>query len=50
MNIVEAVEQLKQGKAIKRSSWGTAEIKAAQLDNEQYKNLQSGDLTTVMQV
>ena len=50
MNIVEAVEQLKQGKAIKRSSWGTAEIKAAQLDNGQYQIFASGDLTPEMLV
>ena len=50
MNIVEAVEQLKQGKAITRSSWGTAEIKAAQLDNGQYQIFASGDLTPEMLV
>ena len=50
MNIVEEVAQLKQGTAIKRSSWGTAEIKAAQLDNGQYQIFASGDLTPEMLV
>ena len=44
------IDKGKQGKAIKRSSWGTAEIKAAQLDNGQYQIFASGDLTPEMLV
>lgn len=50
MNITEAVEQLKSGKAIRRSSWGSAKIQAAQLDNGQYQIFASGDLTPEMLV
>nr|DAX79027.1 MAG TPA: Protein of unknown function (DUF2829) [Caudoviricetes sp.] len=48
MNIIEAVEQLKIGKAIQRSSWGNAKIKAVQLENGQYQIFASGDLTPEM--
>ena len=50
MNIIEAVEALKQGKAIQRSNWGNAKIKAAQLDNGQYQIFASGDLMPEMLV
>lgn len=50
MGIIEAVEQLKQGKAIRRNSWGNAEIKAAQLENGQYQIFASGDLIPEMLV
>ena len=48
MNIIEAVESLKQGKAIQRSGWGNAKIKAVQLENGQYQIFASGDLTPEM--
>ena len=50
MNIIEAVESLKQGKAIQRTSWGDAAIQAAQLENGQYQIFASGDLTPEMLV
>lgn len=50
MNIIEAVEALKQGKAIQRSNWGNAKIKAVQLDNGQYQIFASGDLMPEMLV
>ena len=50
MNLIEAVEQLKQGRSIQRSSWGSAEIKAAQLENGKYQIFASGDLTPEMLV
>ena len=50
MNIIEAVESLEQGKAIQRSGWGKAEIKAVQLENGQYQIFASGDLTPEMLV
>ena len=50
MNIIEAVEALKQGKAIQRSNWGNAKIKAVKLDNGQYQIFASGDLMTEMLV
>ena len=50
MNLIEAVEQLKSGKAIRRSSWGDAAIQAAQLENGQYQIFASGDLTPEMLV
>ena len=50
MNLIEAVEQLKHGKSIQRSSWGSAEIKAAQLKNGQYQIFASGNLTPEMLV
>ena len=50
MNIIEAVEQLKAGKAIQRSNWGNAKIQAVQLENGQYQIFASGDLTPEMLV
>lgn len=50
MNIIEAVEALKQGKAIHRSNWGNAKIKAVKLDNGQYQIFASGDLMPEMLV
>lgn len=50
MNIIEAVESLKQGKAIQRSNWGNAKIKAVKLDNGQYQIFASGDLMPEMLV
>ena len=50
MNIIEAVEQLKQGKAIQRACWGNAEIKAAQLENGEYQIYASGNLAPEMLV
>ena len=50
MNIIEAVEQLKVGKAIQRSNWGNAKIQAVQLENGQYQIFASGDLTPEMLV
>lgn len=50
MNIIEAVEALKQGKAIQRSNWGKAKIKAVKLDNGQYQIFASGDLMPEMLV
>lgn len=50
MNIMEAVEQLKQGKAVQRSCWGSAEIKAAQLESGEYQIYASGDLKPEMLV
>lgn len=50
MNIIEAVDALKQGKAIQRSGWGNAEIRAVQLENGQYQIFASGDLTPEMLV
>lgn len=50
MNIIEAVEALKQGKAIQRSNWGNAKIKAVKLDNGQYQIFASGDLMPEMLV
>ena len=50
MNISEAVDALKQGKAIQRSNWGNAKIKAVKLDNGQYQIFASGDLMPEMLV
>lgn len=50
MNIIEAVEALKQGKAIQRSNWDNAKIKAVKLDNGQYQIFASGDLMPEMLV
>ena len=50
MNIIEAVEALKQGKSIQRSNWGNAKIKAVKLDNGQYQIFASGDLMPEMLV
>ena len=50
MNLIEAVEQLISGKAIRRSSWGDAEIQAAQLENGLYQIFASGNLTPEMLV
>lgn len=50
MNIIEAVDALKQGKAIQRSNWGNAKIKAVKLDNGQYQIFASGDLMPEMLV
>lgn len=50
MNIIEAMEQLKAGKAIQRTGWGNAKIQAVQLDNGQYQIFASGDLTPEMLV
>ena len=50
MNLIEAVERLKSGKAIRRGSWGDAAIQAAQLENGQYQIFASGDLTPEMLV
>ena len=37
MNIIEAVEQLKVGKAIQRSNWGNAKIQAVLLEMDSIK-------------
>ena len=50
MNIIEAVEQLKAGKAIQRSNWGNAKIQAVRLENGRYQIFASGDLTPEMLV
>mgnify|MGYP006966466281 FL=1 len=50
MNLIEAVEQLKSGKAIRRSSWGDAAIQAAKLEKGQYQIFASGNLTPEMLV
>ena len=50
MNIIEAMEQLKAGKAIQRTGWVNAKIQAAQLENGQYQIFASGDLTPEMLV
>ena len=50
MNIIEAMEQLKAGKAIQRTGWGNAKIQAVQLENGQYQIFASGDLTPEMLV
>ena len=50
MNIIEAVEQLKAGKAIQRSNWGNAKIQAVLLENGQYQIFASADLTPEMLV
>ena len=50
MNIMEAVEQLKQGKAVQRACWGSAEIKATQLESGEYQIFASGDLKPEMLV
>lgn len=50
MNLIEAVERLKSGKAIRRDSWGDAAIQAAQLENGQYQIFASGNLTPEMLV
>ena len=50
MNIIEAVEQPKAGKAIQRTGWGNAKIQAAQLEDGQYQIFASGDLTPEMLV
>ena len=50
MNIIEAMEQLKAGKAIQRTGWGNAKIQAVQLENGQYQIFASGDLTPEMWV
>ena len=50
MNIIEAVEQLKAGKAIQRSNWGNAKIQAVLLETGQYQIFASGDLTPEMLV
>lgn len=50
MNIIEAVEQLKVGKAIQRSNWGNAKIQAVLLENGQYQIFASGNLTPEMLV
>ena len=43
MNIIEAVEQLKVGKAIQRSNWGNAKIQAVLLENFRIRQLDTGD-------
>jgi hypothetical protein len=48
MNIIEAIEQLKQGKSIKRISWGDATIQSVQLENGSYQIFASGDLKPEM--
>lgn len=48
MNIIEAAEQLKQGKAIQLPRWGNASIQAAQLETGEYKLYVNGDLSTEM--
>ena len=50
MNIIEAMEQLKAGKAIHRTGWGNAKIQAVQLENGQSQIFASGDLTPEMLV
>lgn len=50
MNIIKAIEQLKAGKAIKRISWGDANIKAVKLENGEYQIFASGDLKPEMLV
>ena len=50
MNIIEAMEQLKAGKAIQRTGWVNAKIQAVQLENGQYQIFASGDLTPEMLV
>lgn len=50
MNLIEAVEALKAGKSIQRSSWGSAEIKAVQLENGKYQIFASGELVPEMLV
>ena len=50
MNNNEAVESLKQGKAIQRTGWGNANIKAVKLDNGQYQIFESNNLTPEMLV
>lgn len=50
MNIMEAVEQLKQGKAVQRACWGSASVQAVQLENGQYQIFASGDLKPEMLV
>ena len=47
---IEAMEQLKAGKAIQRTGWGNAKIQAVQLENGQYQIFASGDLTPEMLV
>lgn len=37
MNIIEAVEQLKVGKAIQRSNWGNAKFKQCSLKMDSIK-------------
>ena len=37
MNIIEAVESLKQGKAIQRTGWGNAKIKAVKAEIKSLK-------------
>lgn len=50
MNIIEAIEELKNGKAIQRTNWGSAEIKATQLENGTYQIFASGELKPEMLV
>ena len=47
---IEAMEQLKAGKAIQRTGWVNAKIQAVQLENGQYQIFASGDLTPEMLV
>ena len=42
MNIIEAMEQLKAGKAIQRTGWGNAKIQAVQLESGQCQIVASG--------
>lgn len=50
MNIMEAVEQLKAGNAVRRSGWGDADIQAVQLKEGSYQLFASGELTPEMLV
>ena len=50
MNIIEAVEQLKAGNAVRRVGWGDANIQAVQLKKGNYQLFASGELTPEMLV
>lgn len=50
MNIIDAIDKLKEGKAIHRSGWENAEIRAAKLESGQYQIFASGNLTPEMLV
>lgn len=50
MNIIEAVEQLKAGNAIRRSGWGDANIQAVQLKEGSYQIFAAGELKPEMLV
>lgn len=50
MNWTEAVEQMKQGKAVQRPCWGDAAISTVQLENGEYQIFASGELKPEMLV